>query len=369
MMSHENPFVFGTPVQEAAFIDREAECSRLCAYLRNSQNVIIYSPRKFGKTSLVLKALSALEGQVLPVFIDCYAITSEKELAASLSEKVLSYYPEHEILSAVKRLFGGISPKITIKSLPEVEIAVEWQGESDWKESLVLPQKLAMDKGMPVALVFDEFQELASFENLLKVLRSSFQHQPDVSFVFIGSRRHMMEWIFQAQESPFYNFGAHINLRTIPEEAFSAYIEKAFAEGGIRLEEGVTQEILSLTGCHPHYTQRLCFELWYRGSLDGVVRPGEPATVLSEIMADLEDSYISIWEHLSSNQRRLLLAIVSGRSDLFSGDFVRDYDFRSPASVQSALRKLLGREIVSREGENYEVADVFLRSWLVSRFF
>ncbi len=353
------------------FINREKELKKLKNYLENQRNVIIYSPRRYGKTSLVRRALAELnelKAEYCCLFIDCYAVISERELAKKLSEQVLMHYPEKEFFEAVKRLFHGLSPKLTIKSIPEVQVEVDYNYEDDWHESFDLPKRLAEDKEMPVIVVFDEFQELGRFKNLLKVLRATFQNHQCVSYVFIGSRRHMMEWIFQSQESPFYNFGAHITLKEIPKPEFPGYIRYAFEESGILFDEKAIEEMLKLTKCHPHFTQRVCFELWYTGRRNGCVKKGDPERVLKEVISDLEDSFISVWDSLSPNQRKALLGIAKDGRDLFSGNFLRENDFKSPASVQSALRKLIERDIVSRSVKQYNVSDVFMEYWLKFRF-
>jgi hypothetical protein len=217
-------------------------------------------------------------------------------------------------------------------------------------------------------VVFDEFQELGRFDNLLNTLRSSFQHHTRVSYIFIGSKRHMMEWIFRNRESPFYNFGAHLTLREIPAGFFHAFITDAFAGASIPVGEEVIDSLLRLTGCHPHYTQRLCFELWYRGLAKGVVGPDDLEGTVRDVIADLEDSYLAIWDALSFNQRKALLAVVLGESDLFSGEFARRHLFTSPASVQSAIRKLVERDIIVERDGDYAVADLFLGHWIKMRF-
>ncbi|ALM76344.1 AAA family ATPase [Thermococcus barophilus] len=364
----ENPFIFGEPAKGEKFIDRKRELERLRNYIINARNVIIYSPRRFGKTSLILKVLEELKGDIISIFIDCYSVTSEKDLASRLTKKVLQHYKGKEIWYAVKKLFQNITPKITIETTPSVQIEISYEGVENWEEALDLPQKLALDKGKRVVVVFDEFQELAKFDNLLKLLRSRFQHHDKVSYIFIGSKRHLMEWIFKSKESPFYNFGVHITLKEIPKKEFEIYIRDAFKRGNIEIKEHVVDLILSLTRCHPYYTQRLCFELWYVGTLKKVVDEKDVEKTLSELISDLEDSYLLIWESLTPNQRKALLAVAKGEEDLFSGEFLRKYDFKSPASVQSALRKLVEKELVTKIGEAYKVSDVFMEYWLKKRF-
>jgi hypothetical protein len=364
----KNPFVFGEPVIGGGFIDRVQECERLKQYFLNSRNVILYSPRKFGKTSLVLKALDETGDEVIGLYIDCYAITSEKELARQLSKKVLSLYPEKEFIDALKRLFTGITPRVTLKTIPEVQIEVEFNQEEELMNAFELPERLAEDWNFPVVVVFDEFQELARFPHLMKSLRSIFQHHHHVSYVFIGSRQHMMEWIFQARESPFYNFGAHITLKELPKNEFKAFIHNALGTAGGTIPDECIDDLLALTRCHPHYTQRFCFELWYRLQVKGLIEKSDLRSVMGDVLSDLEDSYLVIWEALTTNQRKALLAVAKGERDLFSGEFIRRWDFASPASVQSALKKLIQKDVVIQRGDSHECADRFMEYWLTSRF-
>ncbi|MCC7565494.1 MAG: hypothetical protein KO206_04345, partial [Methanomicrobiaceae archaeon] len=156
--------------------------------------------------------------------------------------------------------------------------------------------------------------------------------------------------------------------REIPKDAFSGYILSSFAEADIAIAEDTVDALLALSACHPHYTQRLCFDLWYRGKIRGEITQSDLDAVLGEVIADLEDSYLTIWGSLTPNQKKVLLAVAQGEGDLFSGTFVRAYDFRSPASVQSALRKLIEKEIVAETGGTYRLSDIFMGYWLKQRF-
>ncbi|MFA4646456.1 ATP-binding protein [Pyrococcus kukulkanii] len=362
----ENPFVFGEPVRGDKFINRKREVERLKAYILSGRNVILYSPRRFGKTSLILKAIEELRNDVIPIFIDCYAITSREELAEEITRKVLKSYSSFS--EAVKRLLANIQASVMIKTEYGIDFEVKFKKSPEsWKDAIDLPQKLAEDRKKRVVVVFDEFQELSKFEGLLKVLRSKLQLHDKVSYVFVGSKRHLMEWIFRSKESPFYNFAAHMVLKEIPKEDFKAYIMKAFEMGGIEIKEDVVDYILSLTKCHPYYTQRLCFELWYLGKTKGRVRKDDVDEVLEDLVSDLENSFIVLWETLTPNQRKVLIMIAAGEKDLFSGETIRKYNLRSPSSVQSALKKLIEKEIVSKN-DTYKISDVFLEYWIRERF-
>src|SRR5207248_10169571 len=51
-----NPFSFGDLALDASFTDREQELAELAADLRNGQNVVVFAPRRYGKSSLLWRA-------------------------------------------------------------------------------------------------------------------------------------------------------------------------------------------------------------------------------------------------------------------------------------------------------------------------
>src|SRR5229473_1078749 len=56
----DNPFVYGEVVPAAAFVDRVVELERLVGDLASGQKVFLISPRRYGKSSLIRHALSAV---------------------------------------------------------------------------------------------------------------------------------------------------------------------------------------------------------------------------------------------------------------------------------------------------------------------
>jgi AAA+ ATPase superfamily predicted ATPase len=71
-----NPFSYGTIVRGDYFYDRKEECDRIVTTLTNGNNLVLFAPRRYGKTSLVFRAIEELEKQgvtciyfdFLPVF-------------------------------------------------------------------------------------------------------------------------------------------------------------------------------------------------------------------------------------------------------------------------------------------------------------
>ena len=59
-MDDVNPFRFGALALDEAFTDRKAEIAELEADVRNGQDVVVFAPRRYGKSSLVWRASQEL---------------------------------------------------------------------------------------------------------------------------------------------------------------------------------------------------------------------------------------------------------------------------------------------------------------------
>jgi len=68
-----NPFVYGETVSGDNFCDRSVETKELVTDVKNGQNVIIFSPRRYGKTSLIKQVLRKVKAQgILTFYVDLY---------------------------------------------------------------------------------------------------------------------------------------------------------------------------------------------------------------------------------------------------------------------------------------------------------
>ncbi|MGQ3684071.1 MAG: hypothetical protein ACUBOA_03520 [Candidatus Loosdrechtia sp.] len=85
----QNPFTIGI-AKEEDFCNREQELADLINYAKNCQNIVLYSPRRYGKSSLVNQVLKELgkEG-VLTVYVDLFPVSSEHDFVSMLATAIL----------------------------------------------------------------------------------------------------------------------------------------------------------------------------------------------------------------------------------------------------------------------------------------
>ena len=356
-----NPFVYGKIVGKDCFADRRKEIGLIRNAVLSGQNVIVYSPRRYGKSSLVYNAIQELD--VVSIWIDCYGLISKRELAEKIAVEVIRKWKAKRVVESIKDLFRSVRPKIRLGEEIEVEFSFEEEDKA-FEESLELPQKLAKRSKKRVVVVFDEFQEVVQLgEDVLPKMRSAFQKHVDVCYIFIGSKK---EKIFRSALSPFYNFGMHVTLNKIPKEEFKEFIREKFENSGIKIDDKAINRVLEVTECHPYYTQMLCHKLWFDAFVgDRRVDADDVDRVVDEIIHEETDAYVTIWDDLTLSQRKVLIALSKGETDLYSAEFLQKYRFKRASNVQVAVKGLLKKEIINKVKNKYEISDPFLRLWIL----
>lgn len=132
---------------------------------------------------------------------------------------------------------------------------------------LQLPELIARTKGYRIVVCIDEFQQIGEFADSLtfqKKLRSVWQLQSNVSYCLYGSKKHMMERMFQSRSYPFYRFGDLFYLGKIGEDDRVQYIQQRFRATGKDIPAELAQVICRTTDRYSSYVQQLAWLVWLR---------------------------------------------------------------------------------------------------------
>jgi uncharacterized protein len=233
---------------------------------------------------------------------------------------------------------------------------------------LELPAELGAGRRRQVALVLDEFQEVAEIDpDLPKLMRSVFQRQPEVAHVYLGSRRHVMERIFNDANEPFWRSAKAVELGPIDAEPFAEFIAARFVETGKRVEPDVVDGLVARTGGHPYATQELAYFLWELTPGRGQAGAAEAEAALAAVIRAEHAHFSLVWERAARAQRLLLEALAAEQpGHPFSADYRRRHDLPPASSVQKAARALVERELVAHDGGAYRIGEPFLAEWIAA---
>lgn len=367
-----NPFVFGKAVEGQHFTNRKEDAKRLKANLTHNINTILISPRRWGKTSLVKKVLRDIDTDgVIPVFIDIFQCKSEYDFYNTFATAVIKQTSDRldEWIEIAKTFLSNISPKFSFGSDPmnDFSLSLEWNPKSDSPtEILSLPEKIANKKNVHLIICLDEFQQIADFTDSLtfqKKLRTIWQHQQNVTFCMFGSKKHLMENIFNDKSMPFYKFGDMMFLKKISEEEWIPFICNRFRETGKSITAEQAGKICATTENLSSYVQHLSWIVWYKSNKS--VTNEDIDSAIDDLLEQNKVFFQREVEQLSELQLNFLRALSNGISTGFSSkEVIREYRLESSANIQSIKKSLIKKDIIEVNGSTITCNDPLFKLWL-----
>jgi hypothetical protein len=386
-----NPFVYGEIVPPDAFANRVVELERLVGDLAEGQKVFLISPRRYGKSSLVRQALSALARRRLATLeITVSSFSSYVAFLEGYARALLALEAKPAGAGAwIRDLFTASRPEIRLEPAPgrAAQLAVSFPAVRTPRETsrlaeevFALPGRLAERLGRRLVIALDEFQAVVSFEgprgaglqpgHIEHALRAAVQQQRQVGYVFAGSEPSLMELMI-TMKRPFYKAGPVMRLEKIRADEFAAFVTRRFRDSGLRPDPELGEAIVDLAGNLPYDVQRLAHETWDRtvAQKKKAVSVDDLHATLHQLLDEQHTLFESLWQRLTLGQRATLRAVVleSGAEILATGTRAR-HRLGGASSVQTALGALIRQDLVAREGDGrYVVVDSLLREWVARR--
>lgn len=329
-----------------------------------------------GKTSLVLHALGTLpKHSYTTAYIDLWPSDGQLSFVTVTAKAIaesMGSTAEH-VLRAARDFFGQLTPSVTLdeEGKPKVTFGVSRTSSVSPELELVLaaPAEIAARGKKRVVIVFDEIQRILEYEDdtVERQLRSIFQRHEAVSYLFLGSRKHLIQKMFLDRSRPLYRSAGHYPLGPIDARHWLPFVRKQFRESGKDMPDDVTANVIEFTGGHPFYTQHLCHALWELCEAGEKVSPALMQEAVQVLLKRETYAYTALWESLTLTQRRLLTGLASEGekpAKVFSSGFVRQYGLGSASSAQRAVGALIDHDVIDRDNGSFVVADRFFRIWI-----
>lgn len=370
----DNPFLYGEEVTGEYFCNRKEEIKELCRYIQNANKILLYSPRRWGKTSLIKEALQHLPQKSYPVlYADLYAVSNEEEFIQTVVSAFAKTFksPLEKTVQVLKSLLTSFIPKVTIDPLGEA--AVEFGFDSS-KNRFTLAEELLdsiseyMKKKKRGIVILDEFQQIGEMQNdrLEKILRSKIQSHRHIAYVFAGSKHHLLFKMFSDPSRPFYKSAIHFPLRPMPEEELKTFIVERFSSVKLKLDEPVARDILKISRNHPYHTQQICFHICNLAKTHQRIDQELVGRARERILSEEGASYQNVFDLLSRGQRSSLraLAKLSPEETPFGTSFIRRARLPSADAFRKGLESLVEKNLVEKQNGSYVISDVFFEDWL-----
>lgn len=366
----KNPFRYGVRVGGTAFFDRTKVMRDICNALDGGTNVLLYGPRRYGKSSLVGEVLGKLRARGVPcVELNMMDVASLDDFVARYANQVYrELAPVTGSLKQIADLFKRVSPVVSIADdgRPELKFSIRSAkaGIDTLREVLELPEKLC-PAGKRAVVALDEFQEVvglglgAQFE---RTMRSVVERQQNVSYIYLGSKTHLLERMFSTRSRPFYNSAQKFALTRPPVAESVDFVITRFSDVGIRLSRELAEKFVARIDNIPYYLQAL-------GSWTFNAVAGRGARSVSA--EDIEEGFVALYEtervyleqlfiaHPQS-QRLLLRALAEEPVSTFTEEYRLRHMLASTSTVNTALRRLMAESSVDSENGVYRLSNPLL---------
>lgn len=368
-----NPFVITGKIDAPYFCDRVNESARLTKSLTNGNNMVIISPRRMGKTGLILHCFDKpeIKENYYTFFIDILHTSSLKEFAYILGKEIYETLAPRSkkmaslFIQTLKSLSGkfGFDP---FTYLPTFNMELGDIDRPEFTLEEIFRYLATADK--PCIVAIDEFQQIGKYpeKNIEALLRTHIQKIKNSQFVFAGSERHVMQAMFLSAARPFYHSADMLVLNAIAPDLYIPFIMNHFESRGRHISVQSVERVYTLFKGHTYYIQKT-----FNGAFADTLK-GDECTIdmLKTVIDNMIDSNATIFREILSlipeKQKELLYAIArDGEAvQITSAKFIKRHNLSSASSIQSAMKKLLGKDIITEINNAYSVTDKLFGMWI-----
>ena len=370
----DNPFILERFKSKEYYCDREQETEKIIRNITNGRDTTLISPRRLGKTGLILRVFEEIRERNLPyetIYADISDTLSLEEFIKVISEAVVAKLKKQRWITAFFKSIGSVRPLLGLDPItgsPQVSFtfADENQKQSTLKDVLSFLEGYSQK----IVLAIDEFQQIREYEgvNMEAILRKHIQHMHNVRLIFCGSKKHTMTDMFTNAKNPFYESTSFCYLDKLPVPVYSSFIKSKFELAGKAIGDEVLDYILDWTRVHTYYTQRLCNEVF---SISGNIVDMTIVLKASQAILDSErERFREIRRLLTRAQWKMLGAIAKegNVTQITSSTFLSKYGISSGPTALRNIRALIDKELVlantDEKTTSYSVYNVFLSRFL-----
>lgn len=353
-----------------AFLNREEERAYLAKRIQASQHTVLMAPRRYGKTSLVLKVAEELD---LPhKTMDLFAAYSEEYIRDQIINKigklVLELLPPLEKAKAhLLKIFKTMKPEISLGGFGQRLVLHPYSDSLQSITDLLLKlDETAVYFNKKVVVFIDEFQQISELKHYHAIeasIRHAVERSKNVAYVFSGSNRHLLNQMFGDKGRPLYRLCQILELDRIHSDIYIKHLKRlSKKQWGYELSQEVISLVLELTERHSFYMNVFCQKIWEEAK----------APAHREEIEKLWHNYVQTQRRnisldvmkLSANQRKILIALAqNGEQEIQSTDFITPLKI-SASSAKQALDVLTKKDFVMHTNGIYEIIDPAIKYYL-----
>ena len=371
----ENPFTIKAYESKELFCDREEELQLMLRNCVNSTDMTLISQRRIGKTGLILRLFDELKDvkpDIHTIYLDIFASRNIDDFIKLMAEAAMrSFQPKTSMGEKLMTFIKSLRPQLTFDNItgePQLQIAYQTAHEKEYTLRGLFEFLDSQNEHIVIAI--DEFQQIRDYpeKNMEALLRTYIQQTHHLTFIFCGSKKHLMVDIFANEKKPFYSSTVFVTLDKISEQSYSSFIRKLLNDRQRNITEEALQFILEWTRRHTYYTQQLCHTIYANGCTSITIEDVKKAC--NQLMKQSETVFLQYRQMLTDKQWNFLIAVAKEGSirQITASSFLKDYKIGSPSVSRRLTEALCEKGLINDEptlsGTTYSISDVFLSRWM-----
>ena len=371
----DNPFIIKSYESKDLFCDREKELQLMLRNCINQSDMTLISQRRMGKTGLILRLFDELKTtkpDIHTIYLDIFASRNIDDFIKLLAEATMKSLPvKTSIGERLMTFIKSLRPQLSFDNItgePQLQIAYQTAHEKEYTLRGLFD--FLDSQEAPIVIAIDEFQQIRDYpeQNIEALLRTYIQQMHNLTFIFCGSKKHLMADIFTNEKKPFYASTSFVSLSKIDEAPYTAFIRRLFNERQRNITSEAIQFILTWTRRHTYYTQQLCHTIYANGNQ--TIDLEEVKLACSQLMQQNEAVYLQYRQMLTNKQWEYLIAIAKEESvqQITAAAFLKRHKIGTPSVSRRLADALCEKGLLNDDstldGTVYSVSDVFLSHWM-----
>ena len=371
----DNPFIIKSYESKDLFCDREKELQLMLRNCVNQSDMTLISQRRMGKTGLILRLFDELKTtspDIHTIYLDIFASRNIDDFIKQLAEATMKSFPvKTSIGERLMKFIKSLRPQLSFDNItgePQLQIAYQTAHEKEYTLRGLFD--FLDSQEAPIVIAIDEFQQIRDYpeQNMEALLRTYIQQMHNLTFIFCGSKKHLMADIFTNEKKPFYASTSFVSLSKIDEAPYTAFIRRLFNERQRNITSEAIQFILTWTRRHTYYTQQLCHTIYANGNQN--IDLEEVKLACNQLMQQSESVYLQYRQMLTDKQWGYLIAIAKEENvqQITASAFLKRHKIGTPSVSRRLADALCEKGLLNDDstldGTVYSVSDVFLSHWM-----
>jgi AAA+ ATPase superfamily predicted ATPase len=356
------PFPFETIAPQEYFYGRDDEIKEFKSHIENSTNILLFSKRRMGKSTLIKNVLKQLEDQYIVIYIDIFSIITAIDFGVLLLNGITNSQ-KGDMASSIKKLtslfkrtrveptFDPLSGKMGLKA-----ISISQTFEELMEDSFNALFEMAKEKS--VVLAIDEFQQIATIKDVKidAILRKYMQEPNNISYIFAGSKRNLLNSLFE-YKSPLYSMATPISLKPLKQEDIYGY-----TINHLEISKDIVHYIYEMAIGETKLIQMILHRIYIDKSDINNIDNEVIDKIINDILISKNDHYKSLFEMFSTNQKKAFKLLAKNKKNLLSHNVLKQEDISLP-SMQSSLKQLFAKEFIDKDDDIYFIPDRTFELW------